>query len=369
MSLKDEIATEVLAGRLNSTWTTADLRNNLNLRKLFSLNTLNTAPPNQSISLPGLGLGGGANVNPQSPNFWRIGRRHGTLLFNIEPVTPNASLASSAPEPDDTGLEPIVESDPPVQGAITPGWTVTALTPLAVSILKELVGDIDASRRWADRLADYLWQGKDFQATQLGLESILWRGSVFARLADLRQPWSPEDKAQAVSWAQEVFTWGGTRQRNPVTDVKVHQTLENAVSNCIRHPGAPMNSGYTKLASFATDHREDVPGGIPQVINDSRVATSLTHRLDTILQKKGILPSSVFPELGTVNVGRGGTRPRQLALAWPTAYGSWKGQFAATQVVMAIRDILNADLESYPPEQSSRWTVRMVEAVLFMDGY
>lgn len=61
---------------------------------------------------------------------------------------------------------------------------------------------------------------------------------------------------------------------------KVRHTLANAELNRVEHPKAPVNSGYTKVASFATVWLVGVAGRRPQAINDSRVATALTCRLD-----------------------------------------------------------------------------------------
>ena len=48
-----------------------------------------------------------------------------------------------------------------------------------------------------------------------------------------------------------------------------------------------MNSGWTKVAAFASAHLESVPGRHPQVIFDSRVATAILSRLDSLLAKAG----------------------------------------------------------------------------------
>lgn len=135
-----------------------------------------------------------------------------------------------------------------------------------------------------------------------------------------------------------------------------------------------MNSGYTKMTSFRTAFFEDSSEGCPQVINDSRVAASLTTHLDKIIAGyEQNNPRAIFPGQGTVDAARGRTRPRQLELDWPNAYRCWHGQFAATQFVLRIRDILNKS-DFYPrmPDTLGNridWTMRGVEAVLFMDGY
>lgn len=366
MSLRKAIAKEVEDGRLPATWTTADLRGNVGLSGAYKRTHLNTAPPNNSVSLPGLGLGTGVHAKIDRPQYWRVGRRDGTLVYSLNSNV-NLSTDNDGPEPDSSGLEPIVETDlVSTASKADLNWTPTPLSKDALDVLKEFVVEIDKKRSWNDRLAGYFWKGKDFAATQGDLSQILWTGSVLSRL---RSGWIASDESQALVWANEIFQWGGTRQRAPVTAAKVLAVLENAVSNRIIASPAPMNSGYTKVASFATDYLEHSGTGSPQAINDSRVATSLTWGLDSILQRRALAPSALFPDLGFVNVGRGGTRPRSLSLSWPNAYGSWRGQLAATQVVVAIRDILNGSPSEYPVDGYERWTVRMVEAVLFMDGY
>ena len=133
-----------------------------------------------------------------------------------------------------------------------------------------------------------------------------------------------------------------------------------------------MNSTWTKLASFATEHLT-----LPHVIWDSRVATSVTWRLEQLFAAAGLskVPygSSCIPnELGPMQVGRGGTRPRTLKFNWKNAYGSWPAQFAASEFVRSVRDHLNANPAKYPKSKThaaTPWTVREVEQVLFMDGY
>jgi len=187
------------------------------------------------------------------------------------------------------------------------------------------------------------------------------------------QEWTPQDQIKAVTWAEAIFRWGGTRQRQPVTASKTRATLTNALLGRVQDPNAPMNSGYTKVAAFGTAFLEGSSEGCPQVINDSRVAASLTTRLDRILARYGQDPRTVFPGLGTVDAARSGTRPGPLKLNWPKVYRTWRGQFAATEVALTMRDILNKS-DDYPgmPDalgKPTKWTVRGVEAVLFMDGY
>ena len=131
-----------------------------------------------------------------------------------------------------------------------------------------------------------------------------------------------------------------------------------------------MNSTWTKLAAFSTEHLAN-----PHVIWDSRVATSVTWRLEQLFLAEGLTTvpygSPEIPHnLGPMQVGRGGTRPRELKLNWTNAYGCWPAQFAASEFVRTIRDYLNANPIAYSKLSSQMpWTLREVEQVLFMDGY
>lgn len=132
-----------------------------------------------------------------------------------------------------------------------------------------------------------------------------------------------------------------------------------------------MNSGWTKVAAFATAHLEPERG---LVIWDSRVAHSLIRRIDRILLNQDHREvTTPFVHIGRVP-GRGGSRtqrnPYELK-GWHSGYGKWSSVYAGSALVRAIRDELNnreresaADNAGWQP-----WTLREVEMVLFMDGY
>jgi hypothetical protein len=144
-----------------------------------------------------------------------------------------------------------------------------------------------------------------------------------------------------------------------------------------------MNSGWTKVAAFASEiakmHEFAQEGAVPMAIWDSRVATSIIHRLDSLIPD-GNNPQQLFPELGTIP-GRGGSRPRPLQLKWPIGWGSWRTQVHGSKLIESILVILNSaserDLQLGDPYPrmplctggSGLWDTRGVEMVLFMDGY
>jgi hypothetical protein len=198
------------------------------------------------------------------------------------------------------------------------------------------------------------------------IRALVDRITPLAQAADVGRAWSLREEKDAVEVAVAIHRWGGVTQ--PAFGAQdVRSVIESALSG---EPGGPMNSGWTKVAALATDWLEREEGRSPQVIWDSRVATSLTWRVDQLLSATGIDPRKALPSVGKV-AGRGGTRPRPLLLDWPNAYGSWAGQFAGSALVSEIRDELNRQgmQMPLPGGGSSAWTLRGTEQVLFMDGY
>jgi hypothetical protein len=387
MALHDDIDIEVGANRLAQRWRTIDLLANAFLNSRYASRTLTNVPYSQSIELPGLfGLGAGLQVNPANPKYYRVGTAGVSVVFarpghlsaltvSVEAVGRGVTITAATP--DDTGVEPIVEDDGDLAAIHHP--KIALLSANAAEALKQLVDEMQNAESWDKALLNYLYKGRSFYQTQDDLAEITWKGSALSRLIITQQSWTIIDQRVAEQWAQEIFKWGGTRQRSPVTWRKVYGTIENALKNSQENRDGPMNSGYSKVASFATAFLDGIlsNGLTAQVIFDSRVAASLTFRLDRILQTQfpGISPESMFPALGTlVAASSSGTRPRDLQLTWQDGYKMWWAQYGATQCVARIRDILNDKTSVYPAmpgvdDSSVNWTLRGVEAVLFKDGY
>jgi len=203
-------------------------------------------------------------------------------------------------------------------------------------------------------------------------------GPVIARLATIvtHYNWptvlnadviAPADLRQLEQDAEWICnTWGGVRNRDfPST----WEVVKSAVTGA-QHDGAPMNSGWTKVASFVTDR---LPNS--QTIWDSRVSTSVIWRIDELLHGNHLLPTA-FPCLANLRVvlGRGGTRPRPLHNDWPDGSCTWPAHFAGSEIVRKIVKILNNPAHGYPriPQpngDAKKWDVFGVGLVLFMDGY
>lgn len=128
---------------------------------------------------------------------------------------------------------------------------------------------------WDQRLGHYFWPtpATGLQANQSLLAPLL---ATAARLSATAGQWTGAEREQAVVFAEAVFKWGGVPQR-PFTADTVESVFCSALKGA-RQNGAPMNSGWTKVAAFATAHLEDEAEKEPLIIWDSRVAHSLIRR-------------------------------------------------------------------------------------------
>lgn len=226
---------------------------------------------------------------------------------------------------------------------------------------------------WDARLKAYFWPHPSQGYSQSALGTVDFadavRGLAEALAGDGH--WNEVQQVKAIHLANAIFGWGKVPQdEDEVTPSNIEQVFRAALANDAA-ARAKMNSGWTKVAAFATAHLEGDGQQHPQVIWDSRVATAIVSRLDAQLGKDAT-PASLFPGVGTVP-GRGGTRPRALARQWPSGYRSWSGQVAGSAVVREMRDILNRGNDypkmPLPDGGEGAWTTRGVEMVLFMDGY
>jgi hypothetical protein len=223
---------------------------------------------------------------------------------------------------------------------------------------------------WEARLLAYFWPGphSGYRETRTAMQALTEASGKLAQVL-VGRGWTVAEQRQAVQLARDVFRWGGVPQDPDTVTPSTVQAVYEAALRDDAAARANMNSGWTKVAAFATAHLEESQSGRPQAIWDSRVATAIVSRLERVVPAHvGI--ADVFPGVGTVP-GRGGTRPRDLARNWPSGYGTWRGQVAGSLVVREIRDILNEEDYSLPQFEGGpvRWTTRDVEMVLFMDGY
>lgn len=213
---------------------------------------------------------------------------------------------------------------------------------------------------WTQRLQGYFWPKPDanLEANHTRLAPLLGRA---AELAATAGRWTAAERERAEAFAQDVFRWGGVPQR-PFPPDTVELVFQSALQGQALD-GALMNSGWTKVAAFATAH---LPDDRQLAIWDSRVAHALIRRMDALLAASGHQAVPTYlAAIGRVP-GRGGSRNAiDYTLRWPDGYRCWDSVFAGSALVREIRDELNRRAEY----AGKPWTARQVEMVLFMDGY
>lgn len=199
---------------------------------------------------------------------------------------------------------------------------------------------------FAARLGSYFWPSPsvDYLATATTLNAFIGRArALSANLAG--------NAAAVLALFQDICDWGGVKLPTQDAAVVVHN-LGEARKHKSSSPAA-MNSAWTKL--YAIFYPDDF------VIFDSRVATALVSIAEAVLDDGELAGfKQQYPAVGTV-AGRGGSRPRATRSYWKNAYTSWQAQLDANLLSKRILSALNGE--------DGKYTLRELEAVLFMEGY
>jgi hypothetical protein len=212
---------------------------------------------------------------------------------------------------------------------------------------------------WLQRLNSYEWNSKNWASTSIILNSFIMD------ISKIKSMPLPQAHNASKTVYDNIRKWGNPKGVN-LTGSQVYSFLTDKWSSKIKI----VDSTLTKLYALAD------PDNF--VMYDSRVAAAIVSIAEDIYRVRFLRINSkstrvdtvskfcsIFNHLGTYG-GTGGTRPRGLRYAkWPYAYASVSAQLQANELCMAIRDQLNSIHE----DNKSNWTLREVEAVLFMEGY
>jgi hypothetical protein len=215
---------------------------------------------------------------------------------------------------------------------------------------------------WSNRLEAYLWNNTDWAHTKPQLESFT------AQLGELIVSNNIQD---ALNIYSKIKKWGGITKDDSVTADYVINGLKTVYKYVTDGQSVfvKINSTWTKVYALA----------FPEsfVIYDTRVAYAIVSIAEDIYRpsrSEGSSPEDninqfkkAFNEIGIMPfAARGGTRPRGVRYKnWPNAYESWNAQLQANEFCKGIRDSLNSKKIGGRED----WTLREVEAVLFMEGY
>lgn len=225
---------------------------------------------------------------------------------------------------------------------------------------------------WDERLKQYAYA----TATPTPAFSIV-RSNIAQIISDLQSP------STFIKGATATIEWGGLRPNS-------YNFAEtgNVISYSQKRGGTipPMNSGWTKVAALASMGNSAISD---QSIWDSRMSTSIIHRLDLLANLNNTIWSNICRQLCLSNTylvtsGRGGTRRGLRVYSHYMSKNTyqpttWDSHFWGSQIVLELVDILNNKSYKYPrmPYYDSKtcsiilkdWDVFGVGMVLFMDGY
>jgi hypothetical protein len=212
---------------------------------------------------------------------------------------------------------------------------------------------------WLQRLNSYEWNSKDWATTSATLNSIITAISAIKSMP------MPSALHHSKTEYDKIRKWGNPKGKKRPAD-EVLPLLIKIWKNCITE----VDSTLTKLYALAD------PDNF--VMYDSRVATAIISIAEDIYRVRYLKKNNKTTRVDTVNEfckvfnhlglyrGTGGTRPRGARYPkWPYAYTGVPAQMQANILCKAIRDELNKHNE----DGKSDWTLREVEAVLFMEGY
>ncbi|WP_153146419.1 hypothetical protein [Dechloromonas sp. H13] len=207
---------------------------------------------------------------------------------------------------------------------------------------------------WQPRLDAYEWNGDNWNETKSILKDFEDR--LESMLAS-----TVISADSALKIYDDIRKWGnpnGTR-RNGDEIVAHLEALRNGEIT-------EVDSTLTKVYALARPEE--------YVIYDSRVAAAILTAAEYMYPMRTKDKTSVdtvevfrneFSALGVYG-GMGGTRPRGYRYKnWPVAYRVIQAQIDANRLCKEIKTILNDKKEG----GRDTWTLREVEAVLFMEGY
>lgn len=386
MALHDEILVDIVSGLIPSPFRVADLLSRPDPVKTgyylvgcgsYSENALKVIPANHSETRDGT-VQGDYVKKGRPAAFYRLGNGQYELIAGIthEVHLNQEQELLGDNEGEDESLFADVNADHEGPPAAAPNAEAGLEDPLdPVEIIVETLARIPYRtyfRRqridypdppavgWEARLASYFWPrlSQGWEVTRQAFDNF------YGQFQTLETTWDPDSnttQAGLLPMFSEICIWGNVKlpEGDPVRLAReVDEALTRIDAGEIPE-NCRLNSAWTKL--YAVTRPETF------VIYDSRVATALVSLLDPYMTRLADTPAfEPYSGLGTV-AGRGGTRPRPLEWDWGNGYQSWQAQYSANRLCQAVVQRLN---DSYPKSSSeSPWTLREVEAVLFMEGY
>lgn len=386
MALHDEILVDIIIRLIPTPFRVADLLSRpdperpgcyLVGNKCYTENSLRVIPANHSVTRDG-SVQGDYVKRGRPAAFYRLGNGYyeliDTVSHQVELDERAEMLGDEEGENESLLIDVNANQEPPTEHShYVEDELVNFLDPAAIIVetlaRSPFITYFKKQRReypvppavgWEARLGAYFWptMDQDWAATTQAFTNFYHR---FQTLMTTWNPASPATQADLLSLFRSICLWGGVKLPEERPDVLAHEVDEalTGIDAGVVPENCRLNSAWTKL--YAVARPESF------VIYDSRVATALVSLLDRHMAQLVDTPAfEPYRDLGTI-AGRGGSRPRPLIWQWRNGYRCWKAQYAANRLCLAVVERLNT---SYPkPIAENPWTLREVEAVLFMEGY
>ncbi len=226
----------------------------------------------------------------------------------------------------------------------------------------ETIFPVEPVLGWTQRLHSYRWP-----SLSEGWETNHQKYAALSlQLKDLHVP--DIQQSQNAKKLQDIFfqicfwTQVNIPENNPGNLAREVQEVVSRLQVNELPVGYRINAAWSKLYALM------LPDNF--VMYDSRISAALLSILDpfmNVVSRHSTWEKYNF--LGSIP-GRGGTRPRKYSWKWKNGYGNWKTQISANKLLLDIQSKLNSEENNEPLMGNKRnWTLREIEAVLFMQGY
>ena len=225
---------------------------------------------------------------------------------------------------------------------------------------------------WAQRLSSYRYA--KMNASSLNHIAQFWSdtGVPFKNLC--QHPgadWNGEQfRRQLELYSETICIWGGVAQTNGY--VNAWRVAKSAIEGAAPD-GAPMSSGWTKVAAFASEGLTH-----EQTIWDSRVSVSVIggiHRaLNDLNLERNALQVPWLRQIRIVKSQAEGRNKRITNLGkagWSVGACDWPSHFGGSALVRRITRLVATQIpfpQDLPAPFGNQWNLFTVGMALFMDG-
>lgn len=248
--------------------------------------------------------------------------------------------------------------------------------PYFDKVLNQFIATVErANGGWASKLKSYQYARMDVPSLE-HMHHFWSRTAIdFKTLCQTANPnWDDTVHRKNLElFAEDICIWGGVPQKQGYADA--WKVAKAAVTGHV-DPDAPMSSGWTKVAAFASDTLTH-----EQTIWDSRVSVSVIGGIKNALAQVELDRSQILEhvpwleKVRIVSAQADGRRERIEELknsGWSVGMCNWPSHFGGSSIVRRIVKLMIAKPIRFPdeltPNFGENWNMFNVGMALFMDG-